>query len=121
VDATELTDCTATELLDLYRRREASPVEAVGAVLDRVERLQPVLNCFALVVAEEALEAAAASAARWQVDEPIGPLDGVPASVKDLLPTRGWPTLRGVAPSTRIRRGTSMRRRRRGCERPERS
>jgi aspartyl-tRNA(Asn)/glutamyl-tRNA(Gln) amidotransferase subunit A len=95
VDATDLTQCTATDLLDLYRRRQASPVEAVGAVVDRIERLQPVLNCFALVAAEEALAAAAASAARWQVGEPIGSLDGVPVSIKDLILTRGWPTLRG--------------------------
>jgi aspartyl-tRNA(Asn)/glutamyl-tRNA(Gln) amidotransferase subunit A len=95
VDATDLTQCTATDLLDLYRRRQASPVEAVGAVVDRIERLQPVLNCFALVAAEEALAAAAASAARWRVGEPIGSLDGVPVSIKDLILTRGWPTLRG--------------------------
>ena len=95
MDATDLTQCTATELLELYRRREASPVEAIGAVLDRIERLQPVLNCFALVAAEEALAAAAASAARWHVGEPIGSLDGVPVSIKDLILTRGWPTLRG--------------------------
>jgi aspartyl-tRNA(Asn)/glutamyl-tRNA(Gln) amidotransferase subunit A len=95
VDATDLTQCTATDLLDLYRRRQASPVEAVGAVVDRIERLQPVLNCFALVAAEEAVAEAAASAARWQVGEPIGSLDGVPVSIKDLILTRGWPTLRG--------------------------
>ena len=95
MDATDLTQCTATELLDLYRRREASPVEAVGAVLDRIERLQPVLNCFAVVAAEEALAAAAASSPRWQVGEPRGSLDGVPVSIKDLILTRGWPTLRG--------------------------
>src|SRR5262245_41544571 len=53
------------------------------------------LNCFALVAAEEALGVAAASAARWQLGAPVGPFDGVPVSVKDLILTRGWPTLRG--------------------------
>ena len=94
-DATDLTQCTATELLDLYRGGDASPVEAVGAVLDRIERLNPVLNCFSLVAAEEATAAARDSEARWQSRQPIGPLDGVPVSIKDLILTRGWPTLRG--------------------------
>ncbi len=65
-DTTDLTKCTATSLLDLYRRREASPVEVTEAVLDRIDRLNPVLNCFALVAAEEAIEAARASEVRWQ-------------------------------------------------------
>ena len=64
-------------------------------MLDRIERLNPVLNCFALVAADEALEAARASEVRWQSGEPVGPLDGVPVSIKDLILTRGWPTLRG--------------------------
>jgi aspartyl-tRNA(Asn)/glutamyl-tRNA(Gln) amidotransferase subunit A len=94
-DATDLTQCTATALLDLYRRREASPVEVTTAVLARIERLNPVLNCFALVAADEAMATAAASEARWQSAEPVGPLDGVPVSIKDIILTRGWPTLRG--------------------------
>ena len=65
-DTTDLTQCTATELIELYRRGDASPVEAVGAVLDRIDRLNPVLNCFALVAAEEAMEAARSSEMRWQ-------------------------------------------------------
>ena len=92
---TDLTQCTATELLDLYRRKAASPVEATRAVLERIERINPVLNAFALVAADEALEAAAASEERWQRGAPTGPLDGVPTSIKDLILTRGWPTLRG--------------------------
>ncbi len=72
----DLTQRTATELLDLYRRRSASPVEVTAAVLERIDRLNPVLNCFALVAADEAMEAARASEARWQAGEPVGALDG---------------------------------------------
>lgn len=93
--ATDLADCRATELLDLYRRREASPVEALRAVLARVERLNPVLNAFCWLAPEEALEAAHTSEARWRSGRPLGALDGVPTSIKDLILTRGWPTLRG--------------------------
>ena len=92
---TDLTQCTATELLARYRDGDASPTEATQAVLDRIERLNPVLNAFALVAAEEALAAAAASTQRWHTGAPCGPLDGVPVSIKDLILTRGWPTIRG--------------------------
>jgi aspartyl-tRNA(Asn)/glutamyl-tRNA(Gln) amidotransferase subunit A len=91
----DLTQRTATELLDLYRRGEASPVEVTVAVLERIDRLNPVLNCFALVAAGEAMDAARASEVRWQSGEPVGALDGVPVSIKDLVLTAGWPTLRG--------------------------
>jgi aspartyl-tRNA(Asn)/glutamyl-tRNA(Gln) amidotransferase subunit A len=92
---TDLTQCTATELLALFRAKEASPVDAVDAVLDRIEALDEVLNAFCLVAADEARESAAASAARWRRGEPQGPLDGVPTAIKDLILTRGWPTIRG--------------------------
>ena len=52
-------------------------------------------NAYCLVRDEEALAAARASERRWQAGEPEGRLDGVPVSVKDLLLTSGWPTLRG--------------------------
>jgi aspartyl-tRNA(Asn)/glutamyl-tRNA(Gln) amidotransferase subunit A len=93
--ATDLADCTAVELLQLYRRRAASPVEAVQAVLQRIERLQPTLNAFCHLAPDEALAAARDSEARWSAGRPMGVLDGVPASIKDLILTRGWPTLRG--------------------------
>ena len=92
---TDLTQCTASELLELYRRKEASPVEATQAVLDRIDGRGRPLNAFCLVAAEEALRSAQESATRWQRQETAGPLDGVPTSIKDLILTRGWPTLRG--------------------------
>ena len=90
-----LAECTATELLQLYRSRAASPVEATQAVLARIERLNPALRAFCWVDGEAALQAARASEARWQAGAPCGVLDGVPTSIKDLILTRGWPTLRG--------------------------
>ncbi len=93
--ATDLAECTAHELLAMYRRGQASPVEATTAVLARIDRLNPQLRAFCHVAHEEALASARASEARWQRGEPCGDLDGVPASVKDLILARGWPTLRG--------------------------
>ncbi len=93
--ATHLTSCTASELLQLYRERKASPVEATRAVLARIDALNPRLNAFCLVAHEQALAGAARSEARWAKGEPLGALDGVPVSIKDLILTQGWPTLRG--------------------------
>lgn len=98
---THLADCTATELLSLYRMRQASPVEATQAVLARIAELDRTLNAFCLIDPDAALASARAAEARWQRGAPCDILDGVPVSIKDLLLTRGWPTLRGsrtVAP-----------------------
>ena len=91
----DLCALSATELLQLYRAKSLSPVEAVRAVLARISELNPVLNCFNLVDARSALDAARASEARWAKGAPMGPLDGVPASIKDIILTKGWPTRRG--------------------------
>ena len=91
---TDLTQATATELLALYRSGQASPTEATAAIVNRIERLNPVLNAFCHLAPEETF-AAAASTDRWHRGEPCGPLDGVPAAIKDLILTKGWPTLRG--------------------------
>ncbi len=96
---TDLTQCPAHELIALYRSGQASPVEATQAVLARIERLNPQLNAFCLGDADAALAAARDSQARWQAHRssgaPVGELEGVPTSIKDLILTRGWPTLRG--------------------------
>ncbi len=86
---------TATELLTRYRARTLSPVEVVDALLDRIAQWQPLINAYTLVDAERAREQAQESEARWAAGEPQGRLDGVPVSVKDLVLTEGWPTLRG--------------------------
>ncbi|MCY9786785.1 amidase [Nocardiopsis sp. EMB25] len=88
-------DLSAEQLLSAYASGELSPVEAVDSVLERIEQDNPALNAFCLVRPEEARAAARASEERWRRGEPGGLLDGVPASVKDIHLTRGWPTLRG--------------------------
>jgi aspartyl-tRNA(Asn)/glutamyl-tRNA(Gln) amidotransferase subunit A len=85
---------SATELVELYRTKRLSPVDAARAVLAAIESLNPVLNAFCFI-APDMLAMAKASEARWMRGEPLGALDGVPVSIKDLLLTKGWPTLRG--------------------------
>ena len=94
-DAGDPTQLTATELLEKYRARTLSPVEATAAVLARIERLNPSLAAFCVVAGDDAIDAARASEVRWSTGEPCGPLDGVPVSIKDLILTKGWPTRRG--------------------------
>jgi len=91
----DLCSLSATELLALYRKKTVSPVDVMRAVLERIERLNPVLNAFCLVDKKQAMEKAKQSEQRWVRNSPQGQLDGVPVSIKDLLLTRGWPTLRG--------------------------
>src|SRR5947207_690304 len=93
--ASNLADRTATELVDLYRSGQASPVEALQAVLMRISEVDKTLNAFCIVDADHALASAKVSEARWHNGAPIGILDGVPVSIKDLILTRGWTTLRG--------------------------
>jgi aspartyl-tRNA(Asn)/glutamyl-tRNA(Gln) amidotransferase subunit A len=86
---------SAISLLDLYRKRALSPVEATRLLLDRLDSLQPKINAFCLVDHDGALAAARESERRWQRGEAAGRLDGVPVTIKDLMLMRGFPTLRG--------------------------
>lgn len=95
VDRSGIAWLSATELLAAFSSQRLSPVEVTEAVLARIERLDPVLNAYVLVDREGALAAAAAAEARWVTGRPLGPLDGVPLSIKDIVLTRGLPTRRG--------------------------
>ena len=91
----ELAFATAAELSQAYRRKKLSPVEATQAALARIDKVNRKLNAFNLVDAESALGAAKSSERRWAKGKALSPLDGVPTSIKDLVITKGWPTLRG--------------------------
>ncbi len=86
---------SASELIKLYRKKKLSPVETIKAVFSRIHAHNEAVNAFTLLDEEGALATARASEARWQKGEPSGLLDGVPVTIKDLILTKGWPTLRG--------------------------
>ena len=90
---------SARELLSAYRTRELSPVEAMTSVIGRVEAYEPHIHATWLYAPERALKEARASEARWTKGAPVGPLDGVPVTVKDNIATRGEPTPVGTAAS----------------------
>ncbi|MEU2713400.1 amidase [Streptomyces sp. NPDC007205] len=91
----QLTDLTAVQLLDGYRKGEFGPVEATERALERARRIQPEVNPFVRLTEEDARARARESEERWRRGEPAGLLDGVPVTVKDILLLRGHPTLRG--------------------------
>src|SRR5580693_7068788 len=86
---------SAVSLLDLYRGKALSPVDATRLILDRLDALQPKINAFCIVDRDGALAAARASEGRWLRGEAVGRLDGVPVTIKDLILMRGFPTRRG--------------------------
>ncbi len=85
---------TAEALLAHYARGSLSPIEALQAVTERVARRNPGLNAFA-VLDPRAPAAARESTQRWRAGRPLGLLDGVPCTVKDLVDVAGLPTRRG--------------------------
>jgi aspartyl-tRNA(Asn)/glutamyl-tRNA(Gln) amidotransferase subunit A len=94
-NATDVCFLSALELGTLYRSRKLSPVEVATAVLERIGALNPRYTAFITVTAERAMDGARASEARYGNRGELGPLDGVPISIKDLMPTKGIRTTRG--------------------------
>lgn len=84
----------ATRLAELVRTKQLSPVEVVKAHLDRIEAVDPKVNAI-VTVAEEALAAAKEAEAAVMAGQDLGPLHGVPFTVKDSIDTAGVLTQRG--------------------------
>src|SRR5256885_10529765 len=97
-----LHDLPAHALLRAYRERSLSPVEVMHELLAHVQRWEPALGATYLLRPEAALAQARASEARWLRGEPAGLLDGVPATVKDNIATRGDPTPVGTAATPQV-------------------
>ncbi len=93
----ELHELSAAELVDAYRTRRLGPVEVVRAVLRHIGRWEPHLHATYALDPEGALAQAQASQARWLKGEPIGALDGVPATIKENIATKGVPVPLGTA------------------------
>ena len=83
------------ELTAAYRRGETTPSAVTEAYLARIEKLDGRIGAYITVTAEEARATAAAADRRYRDGTPLGPLDGVPLSIKDVFCTRGVRTTCG--------------------------
>ena len=90
-----IVETDALTLARQIRTKVLSPVAVVDAVLERIEALQPTVNAFITVTADEARDAARRAEAAVMAGERLGPFHGVPFSVKDLLFTKGVRTTMG--------------------------
>ncbi|MCL6611286.1 MAG: Asp-tRNA(Asn)/Glu-tRNA(Gln) amidotransferase subunit GatA [Peptococcaceae bacterium] len=93
--ADDLCRCPATVLARLIREKKVSPVEVVTAFLDRIDRVNPLINAYCTVAGEKALDSAREAERAVMSGAPAGPLHGVPVAVKDLTPTAGIRTTYG--------------------------
>ena len=87
----------ATKAAALIRAKKLSPVEYVETVLQAIDRANPKLNCFRVVMAEEARRDAKLAEKAVTDGSKLGPLHGVPVSIKDLVDVAGVHTRHGSA------------------------
>ena len=86
---------SATELSGFLKRKEISPLEAVDAYLNRIEKVDPNLNSYITVLATEARQAALGAEREIAGGGYRGPLHGVPVAVKDQIHSKGIRTTDG--------------------------
>src|SRR3984893_5883535 len=89
---------SAGELRRQIGAKEISPLEITRAVLARVERLQPELNCFIEICADRALAEAKHAERRITAGDPLRSLEGIPFTVKDIVNTKDVRTTFGAIP-----------------------
>jgi len=89
---------SASELAALIRTKALSPVEVIKETLDRIEAVNPLINAFVAMRADEAIEEAKDLEARMARGTVPGPLAGVPIGVKDLEDVKGMVTSFGSIP-----------------------
>lgn len=91
---------SAQELIAAYRNGELTPSSALDSILARIDRCEPRINAYCYRDDETARQTAEESTKRWQAGRPLGGLDGVPVSVKDLIDVAGMPTRSGSRATT---------------------
>lgn len=95
ITTTDLCYTPALELAAMIRERQLSPVELLDALLDRIEEINPRINAYCTLAADSARVAARAAEAVVMSGGPLGPLHGLPVSIKDLTATAGIRTTMG--------------------------
>jgi aspartyl-tRNA(Asn)/glutamyl-tRNA(Gln) amidotransferase subunit A len=93
---TSLHDLSAVDLIAGFRAKQFSPSEVLEDVLAHIAAWEPNINALYAFDPEGARATAKASTERWQKDQPIGPLDGIPVTIKENIATKGVPVPRGA-------------------------
>ncbi|MDT0634161.1 amidase [Spectribacter hydrogenoxidans] len=92
---TDIADLTAIEMLEAFRAKTLSPVEAADACLARIHALNPAVHAYCQINEEITRAEARAAEKRYQDGTAHGLVDGVPVAVKDIFMAEGWPNLKG--------------------------
>ena len=95
MERNEIPFLSATELAEMYRSGQVSPVEATEAYLARIEQVDPALNSYITVTAEQARAEARQAQEEISAGQVRGPLHGIPVAVKDQFCTAGVATTGG--------------------------
>src|SRR5262245_60248329 len=85
----------ATELLGMIRAKALWPVELMRAILERIERVNPVVNAYCTLLADDAMDEAKRAESAVTKGARLGALHGIPVSIKDLAFTKGVRTMSG--------------------------
>ena len=94
----DITMMSATKLIEAYAAGTLSPVDAVTATFEKISKHNKAFNAFVHIDEDAALTAARASEARWRKGTPIGMVDGVPTTIKDLAEVKFQAGRSGAAP-----------------------
>jgi len=89
-DAPELCRLTVAALTAGYAAKRFSPMDAVGAALDRADTINPKFHAFTFIDHDGALTAARESETRWQNNAPLSSIDGIPVTIKDIVRVKNW-------------------------------
>jgi Asp-tRNA(Asn)/Glu-tRNA(Gln) amidotransferase A subunit family amidase len=100
VNDTELLRLEATQLASAYAAGRLDPGEVTDAVLRAAEGACQRYHALTCLNADDARQAARASAARWRAGQPLSALDGVPITFKDSFNIAGLPRWHGSAVNT---------------------
>ena len=91
----DISASSASQLIAAYRSKALSPVDVLKDALARIQLFEPGVNAFSLVDADGAMLSARQSEARWAAGAPMGPADGIIATIKSNIATKGWHLRRG--------------------------
>ncbi len=90
-----LADMSVDELTQGYAAGNFSPVDATKDCLVRIESYNAQVNAYCFIDADGAIKSAKKAEKRWQNNEPLSPIDGVPTSSKDTTSVKGWVSTAG--------------------------